>query len=406
VTAQRLTAATIALAAVLMLAAAGCGGGGDDDDPQRDTRTAQVRPPRPMEPLARLGAGEGRLDLVAWAGYVEDGSTDPDADWVTGYERATGCDVRVKLAGTSDEMVELMRTGRYDGVSASGDATLRLIAHGDVAPVNTDLVPNYADVYDGLKRRRHNSVDGQMFGVPQGRGANVLMWDEDAVDPPPDSWRIVWEPGPEHAGKVTVYDSPITIADAALYLKATKPELAIDDVYALDEKQFQAAIDLLEKQRPEVGTYWRDYTQQEAAVNRGAAVVGASWQSIAQVINAGGEASVQTTLPEEGATGWSDTWMVHSSAKHPNCMYRWMNHVLDPRVNAEIAEYFGQAPSNRKACAATARRGHCDAYHADDEAYYDRVAYWTTPTRECGDERGSVCRDWAAWVRAWRQLRR
>ena len=46
-------------------------------------------------------------------------------------------------------------------MSASGDATLRLIAAGDVAPVNTELIENYADVYDGLKDQKHNSVDGQ-----------------------------------------------------------------------------------------------------------------------------------------------------------------------------------------------------------------------------------------------------
>ena len=83
-----------------------------------------------------LGEGEGQVDLIAWAGYVEDGSTDPTVDWVTRFEKETGCNVNVKVGNTSDEMVTLMRTGNYDGVSASGDATLRLIAAGDVAPVN------------------------------------------------------------------------------------------------------------------------------------------------------------------------------------------------------------------------------------------------------------------------------
>ena len=68
-----------------------------------------------------------------------------------------------------------MKTGEYDVVSASGDATLRLIAAGDVEPVNTDLITNYADVYDYLKDRDWNSVDGQMYGVPHGWGANLLM---------------------------------------------------------------------------------------------------------------------------------------------------------------------------------------------------------------------------------------
>jgi len=68
------------------------------------------------------GAGEGKLDIIAWAGYAEDGSTDPKVDWVTPFEQKTGCKTNVKIGNTSDEMVQLMRTGQYDGVSASGEA--------------------------------------------------------------------------------------------------------------------------------------------------------------------------------------------------------------------------------------------------------------------------------------------
>ena len=219
--------------------------------------------------MQTLGTGEGQVNLIAWAGYVEDGSTDPKVDWVSDFEADTGCKVNTKVGNTSDEMVTLMRTGQYDGVSASGDATLRLIAAGDVAPVNTDLIPNYADVFDGLKDQPHNSVDGQMYGVPHGRGANLLMWRTDKVKPAPDSWSVVLDENSPYKGKVTAYDSPIYIADAALYLKATQPDLKIDNVYELDDTQFQAAVDLLKKQRTIIGEYWSDYTKAQAAFAAG-----------------------------------------------------------------------------------------------------------------------------------------
>ena len=133
---------TLALAA---LTAAGCGGDDASDG------SGQVKAPEGPKAPTKLGEGEGEVNLIAWAGYVEDGSTDPKVDWVSDFEKETGCQVNVKIGNTSDEMVTLMRTGQYDGVSASGDATLRLIAGGDVAPVNTDLVPNYADVFDGAQ---------------------------------------------------------------------------------------------------------------------------------------------------------------------------------------------------------------------------------------------------------------
>src|SRR5215210_3896461 len=247
--------AALAATAVLCIAAAGCGSD-DDEAGGAGTTAAETTGGTPEGMLQSVGEGEGRVDLIIWAGYAEDGSTDQKVDWVTDFEQETGCQVNVKLGNTSDEMVTLMRTGQYDGVSASGDATLRLIAAGDVAPVNTDLIENYADVYDGLKDQKHNSVDGQMYGVPHGRGANLLMWRTDIVKPAPDSWGAVFDPDSPYKGKVTAYDSPIYIADAALYLMKTKPDLGIENPYALDDDQFQAAIDLLKQQRGIVGEYW------------------------------------------------------------------------------------------------------------------------------------------------------
>jgi putative spermidine/putrescine transport system substrate-binding protein len=300
--------------------------------------------------------------------------------------------------------VTLMRSGQYDGVSASGDATLRLIAAGDVAPVNTDLLKNYPDVFDALKNQPWNSVDGQPYGVPHGRGANVLMWRTDKVDPAPDSWGSVFDPSSPYKGKITAYDNPIYIADAALYLKATQPDLGIDNVYELDDKQFQASVDLLKTQRGLIGEYWSDYTKEISAFTSGDSVLGTAWQVNANLLQAD-KVKVDTTLPKEGATGWSDTWMISSKAKHPNCMYMWMDHIISPKANAAVAEWFGEAPSNAKACDETAVKDHCKIFHADDEAYFDKVAYWTTPRQECGDDRGAVCKDYSEWVQAWTEIK-
>jgi putative spermidine/putrescine transport system substrate-binding protein len=386
----------------LSFLAAGCGG--DDDEAAGTTAAATTGGGAPEGLLESVGKGEGRVDLIAWAGYVEDGSTDPKVDWVSDFEKSTGCQVNVKVGNTSDEMVTLMRTGNYDGVSASGDATLRLIAAGDVAPVNTDLIENYADVFDGLKDQPHNSVDGQMYGVPHGRGANLLMWRTDMVEPAPDSWSVVWDENSPYKGKVTAYDSPIYIADAAVYLKATQPDLGIENVYELDDEQFQAAVDLLKQQRKIVGEYWSDYTKEQAAFANGNSVVGTTWQVIANLLVAD-KVKIETTLPKEGSTGWSDTWMISSKAKHPNCMYMWMNHIISPKANAAVAEWFGEAPSNSKSCDLTADKEHCTTYHADDEEYFEQVAYWTTPQKDCGDDRGAVCKDYSEWVQAWTEIK-
>ncbi|MFN8168706.1 MAG: ABC transporter substrate-binding protein [Candidatus Nanopelagicales bacterium] len=352
-----------------------------------------------------VGAGEGQLNVLAWPGYAEDGSTDPKVDWVTDFEKATGCQVNVKTFGTSDEAVQLMTAGGYDVVSASGDATLRLIAADKVQPVNTALVPNYADIFDGLKNQKWNTVDGVNYGIPHGRGANILMYRTDKVSPAPDSWSITFDPASPQKGSVTAYDSPIFIADAAVYLKATKPELGIQDPYALDKTQFDAAVALLTEQKPLIGEYWSDYTKYLQASKAGSTTVGTSWQVIQNLAAADGT-PVASVKPKEGATGWSDTWMVAKDTKNINCSYLWLDHIVSPKTNAAVAEWFGEAPANKKSCALTADKDHCATFHADNEDYWSDVYYWNTPSTKCLDGRTDVqCVPYAEWSKAWSSLR-
>jgi putative spermidine/putrescine transport system substrate-binding protein len=361
-------------------------------------------PPK-LTALEKLGTPEKQLNIVAWAGYAEDGSTDPKVDWVTPFEKATGCQVNVKNGTTSDDMVALMKTGQYDVVSASGDASLRMIASGDVEPVNTDLVPNYADVFDALKMKPWNSVNGVAYGIPHGRGANLLMYRTDKVSPPPTSWSVVFDKASPYKGFVTAYDSPIYIADAAVYLMSTRPELKIKNPFALDDKQFAASVALLKQQNADIGEYWSDYTKEITAFKNGDSVVGTTWQIIANLAQAD-KAPVEAVLPSEGATGWSDTWMVATKSKHKTCAYKWMDWIISPKVNAEVAEWFGEAPSNRKSCAETADKNFCTTFHADDEAYFDQVWYWTTPITQCLDGRTNVtCKDYGDWTTAWQEIK-
>jgi spermidine/putrescine-binding protein len=362
---------------------AGGGGGGDDSG-------------MPTE----LGETEGAVSILAWPGYVEDGSNDPAVDWVTPFEEATSCEVTVKTFGTSDEALNLMKSGEYDVVSASGDASLRLVAGGDVAPVNTDLLENYAGIFDFLKMQSWNSVDGVSYGVPHGYGANLLMYNTDVFPDGLDSWSAVFDDAAANSGKVTAYDSPIYIADAAVYLMATQPDLGIENPYSLDETQLAAAVDLLKAQREHIGEYWSDYLLEIQAFETGDSVVGTTWQVIQNSITTGNTAVV---LPKEGTTGWSDTWMISSQSEHPNCAYAWLDYIASPEANATATGYFGEAPSSEAACDF---REDCEAYHAGDEEYASQIWYWSTPIAECLDGRTDVeCTDYAQWTTAWQEIK-
>jgi putative spermidine/putrescine transport system substrate-binding protein len=368
------------------------------------TGSAGTQPPK-IAMKTSLGKGEGKLNIIVWAGYAEDGSDDKTVDWVHPFEQATGCQVNVKVGDTSDEMVQLMRTGQYDGVSASGDATLRLIYAGDVAPVNTKLVPNYATISPFLKDGNWNSVDGQMYGIPHGWGANLLMYNPTTVSPVPDSWASVFDKSSAYKGKVTAYDSPIYIADAALYLMSSKPSLGIKDPYSLTSKQLAAAVAVLKNQGSNISEYWADYTKEVQAFESGTSEIGTTWQVIANTINADDKVKVDTVIPKEGATGWSDTWTVSSKAKDPNCMYQWMNWITSPKVNAQVAEWFGEAPAQTLSCNETSDPNFCTTYHATDAAYASKIHYWTTPQKQCVDGKGDDCTTYAQWVNAWQSVK-
>ena len=243
-----------------------------------------------------------------------------------------------------------------------------------------------------------------MYGIPHGWGANVLAYNTAVVSPAPTSWGAVFDASSPYKGKITAYDSPIYIADAALYLMKTKPDLKITNPYALDDTQFQAAIDLLKQQRPMISQYWADYTAEVKGFDSQATVLGTAWQINVNLINADGKVKVEGVVPTEGATGWSDTWMVAAKSAHPNCAYKWMDWIISPKVNDQVAEWFGEAPAQTLACD-VATKGFCDQFHALDAAYANSISYWTTPTKNCLDGRGDICKDYAAWVQAWTDIK-
>jgi putative spermidine/putrescine transport system substrate-binding protein len=397
----------VALLAFMVAFAAGCG---DDDDGGGGS-----------EALTEIGEPEGELNLLCWPSYCEDGSNDPKVDWISDFEKDSGCQVNVKVFGTSDEAVELMRTGQYDGVSASGNASVRLYEGGDVDPVNLDLVPNYETVFEDLKDTDYNTFDGDNYGTPHGRGANLLIWNtEQAADVDGSTWAPLLDAkeSSKYKGELSVYDDPIYIADAALYLKTHQPDLGIEDPYELDEDQFNAAVDLLKQQQPNVGEYWHDFAKQISSFTNEDSTVGTTWQYQYLTLSGEGEPVASTPasqgfLPEEDATGWSDTWMLSSEAANPNCMYLWMDHIISPETNAKVAAYFGEAPAQSESCDLIGdlppqyfgTASHCKDYNAANTEFWSRVYYWKTPIADCGDDRGEVCTDYNAWVQAWTEIK-
>ncbi len=358
-----------------------------------------------QETKKEVGAGEGQVNIVAWAGYIESGATDKSYDWVTEFEKKTSCKVNVKTAGTSDEMVALMNEGGFDLVTASGDASLRLIAGKRVQPINTDLIPSWKTVDERLQNAPWHTVDGVHYGVPYQWGANVLAYNSNVFKEPPKSWAVVFEEqnlpdGKSNKGRVQAFDGPIYIADAALYLMVKKPELGIKDPYELNEEQYKAALDLLRGQRALVGRYWHDAFMQIDDFKNEGVVASSSWPFQVNILQADKDAMAKTpvasVIPEEGATGWADTTMLHAEAANPNCAYMWMEHSIAPKVQGDLAAWFGSVPAVPTACKGNAllTDAGCDTNGMQS---FDKVHFWRTPVAKCATQ-SAGCVPYYRWA--------
>jgi putative spermidine/putrescine transport system substrate-binding protein len=385
--------ALVLAGASVLAAACGSSGGGQSSG---TGAAGQTVPTAKLPSLKAIGKGEGQLNLIAWEGYL-------NPIWVKPFEQQTACQVNAKYAGSSDEMVALMKNGgggQYDMVSSSGDADLRILYGGDAHPVNISLIPSWKDFFPAFKSPAFNTINGVHYGVSLQWGPNVLMYSQKAFPTPPASWSVIYSP--KHKGQVTVPDNPIQIADAALYLKTHDPTLKITDPYELTQPQFQAAVRLLAGQRPLIEKYWALASQEIFDFKNGNATVGAGWPYQVSALKAA-HFPIGDTIPSEGATGWADTWMLAAKAPHPNCAYLWMRYISTPKVQAEQAVNYGETPDNMLACAYMnqLQNGSCAQYHANaPTSYFNSIALWKTPIATC-DNGKPDCVPYAQWVAAW-----
>ena len=383
-----LCALAVAAAAAL---AAGCGGGRVEDWQVGGLGSS-------LGEIQREARREGALDLLLRPGYVERGRAGT-------FTRQTGCVVTTREAADTDDLLDLAASDDVDGLLTTSELTRLLVARGDVAPINYELVPGRRDVLPDLKGRSYDTVEGKGYAVPQGRVENLEVFRTDFMPSKVSSWEPLWSASLR--GRISVYDDPMILADAALYLKATRPRLGITSPFELDQRQFNAVLRLVRRQL-RTARYWTPTTgeKQVEAFASGAAILGiAPPRQIALMLGQDPPLPIAAVKPTEGTTGWVDEWLVSARADHPNCMYLWLDYVLSPEANAKVVGLASEAPANRRACELAADATACTDLHADDEEWWKDVVVWRTPEHACGDARGDVCKDYDDWREAWQRLR-
>lgn len=365
----------------------------------------------PVKALTSVGPGEGQLKLLALEGSVESGDSDPRVDWATPFSDRTGCKVDVRYVDTPELLRNLAEkpTNSYDGIVAPPDIAGQLIADHRVAPINTKLVKRYDDLSKPLRDLPATKVGDRTYGVPYTWATDALLYNSDKVKPAPKNWGALFDPkkAEKYKGRLMMADSPLSIGLAATYLKQSRPSLKITDPYQLTKKQFDAAVRVLQQQKPLVGRYWRqspDAIEAFSTTGAGSAVLGEGQPYHLDVLSRAGRPIESADLGAAGTTGSADTWLIGAGGQHPNCMYQWLSWSVTPDVQSQVSEWTGEAPANPDACDHLGR-GFCAAYRADDPDYLGKVTFARLPTTSCGGDRGRKnCMGYAAWRAQWKRI--
>lgn len=347
--------------------------------------------------------GEGKLNILAWPGYVESGLTDPLIDWVTPFQEETGCQVTFRPYSNSNEAISLTQNANFDVVATSSDVLDQFIDQDLVQRINTNLLLNYSDLYEDLRKPNWATIDGKTYAVAQGRSFNSYVYEPQDFTKPITSPDIFWQKSDLLSNPIA-YDLPIYIADAALYLSRTQPELGIENIYALDANQFNVVVEFIKSQRSLGLTPYPDSIKAKELMQASNYSTALIWQSIYSELETQGQ-DIEYFVPNYGTTGWINSWVIMKDVQNINCAYKWIDWVTSQSVNASISYWFGEAPANSLSCEYIFDEQHCNKFNASDLNFWKKVNYWQTPTDECLDGRTEVkCVPLSVWTETWTKL--
>ena len=353
--------------------------------------------------LGPVGEGEGRLNILAWPGYVESGETDELIDWVTPFEEETGCKVYFRPYSNSEEAISLTQNTNYDVVAVSSDVLDKFIEQDLLQRINTNLLINYTELYSDLRKPNWATIDGKTYAVAQGRSFNSFIYRNEDFTQPLTSSDIFWEK-PDILQNPMGYSLPMYIADAALYLSRVEPSLNIKNIYALDQTQFQIVLDFIKNQKTNGLTTYPDSVKAKEIVQQNSYSTGLVWQSIFSELK-NQNPNLEYFVPPNGTTGWVNSWVIMRDVQNINCAYKWIDWTTSKATNASMSYWFGEAPAHSTACELVFDENHCMRFRANDENFWTRVKYWKTPSTTCLDGRLEVeCVPYSEWINAWTAL--
>ena len=309
-------------------------------------------------------AQSNELTMIIWEGYASDSFTIP-------WEEANDANVEATFAGTGDEMFAAMQGSggtTYDMVSASSDLPQRLYDAGLLMEIDATKLTNYPDLYEQFQRPPYITFDDKLYGVNFAWGPTLMLYNPDEVTETPTSWNALLDE--QYSGKITTQNYPLQIAQYALLLDP-KPE----DPFLLDDEQLAQVKDILVRQRPLVRKYWDLGGEVAELFLNGEVVIGDGWSWITLQIQ-DSDGTVAEATPEEGVTGWSDSWCISNKAANPELALKWADYMIGPEGQMGVIENLNYSITNSKVVETLPTELREQLRMVDAPAEYAKIHMW------------------------------
>jgi spermidine/putrescine-binding protein len=309
-------------------------------------------------------AQDNVLTMIIWEGYADDKYKKP-------FEAANNCKVEATNAGTGDEMFAAMKGSggtTYDMVSASSDLPRRLYDAQLLMEIDTSKLTNYKDLYPQFQKPPYITFDDKLYGVNFAWGPTIMLYNPDEVKTEPTSWNTLLDE--QYKGKISTWNYPLQIGQYALLLDP-KPE----NPFELTDEQLAQVKDILVKQRPLIRKYWNLGGEVAELFLNKEVVISDGWSWITLQIQ-GSQGNVKEATPNEGVTGWSDSWCISKSAANPDLALKWADWMISPEGQVGVTEVMNYSITNMKAVESLSAERRAQLRLTDVPAEYAKIHMW------------------------------
>ncbi len=313
--------------------------------------------------VAGVGAAQaGEVNVLTWEGYA-------DESFIKPFEEASGCKVSATYVGSNDDFAPKLTAGGgvYDLVSPSIDATKALIEAGFIDSVDLSNVPRYEEIYEKFRTAEGVNHDGKIYGVPFSWGSIPFMYRTDKFDTPPTSLKTLWDPALK--GKISLWDDK-----SALYVASRV--IGNMNIYDLSDDQLDAAKQKLVEQKPLVRKYWGTAGELVDLYAAGEVWISNTWGGYQSALLAEQNISVKEFIPEEGAEGWMDSWLIIKGTPNEECVYKFINMATTEQGQCGMSNVNGYSSANPVAAENCMTPAQFKDLHQDDVGYLDSLLLW------------------------------